>query len=385
MLHVPTGRPLVVLGGTRPEIIKLAPVVKALRSGGHNVKLVLSGQHPALATTMLHEAGLEADRDLGIHLAGAGPDQLLAKMLDGLRQYLHQINPAMMIVQGDTLTTLAGAMSAAYARIPVVHIEAGLRTGDNGEPFPEEMHRTMITRIAELHLAPTEGAASRLRSEGVQPDTIHVTGNTGIDALRQTMEKLEQNPDYGASLAEAYPFIERARRPIIVATLHRRENIGSRLQSVAAALARLVGFFDAEVVLPLHPNPAVRMQLSAHLQGLKGCHMIEPVEHMAMVWMLQKAQLLLTDSGGLQEEAPTIGVRTLILRKTTERPEGIEAGAAQLVDLCADAIVEEARAALSKPRLQPCYPYGDGYAARRITAIIEDYLGMSDRRMSQLA
>lgn len=382
---MPRGRHLLVLCGTRPEVIKLAPVVKALRAAGHQARLVLSGQHPDLAATMLQEAGLEPDQDLGIHLSGGLPDQLLSVMLDGVGQYIRVTNPAMVIVQGDTLTTLAGAMAAAYARVPVVHIEAGLRTGDNGEPFPEEMHRTMITRIADLHLAPTQGAAERLRVEGVRPETIYVTGNTGIDALRHTMERLEQNPKHGAAFAKAFPFIEKARRPLIVATLHRRENIGSRLQSVAAALARLVAFFDAEVVLPLHPNPVVRMQLSAQLQGMKGCHMIEPVGHMAMVWMLQRAQLLLTDSGGLQEEAPTIGVRTLVLRKTTERPEGIEAGTARLVDLCADAIVEEARAALTLPRLAPCHPYGDGYAAERIVAIIEGYLGVSDQPLSQFA
>lgn len=367
-------KPILVLCGTRPEAIKLAPVVQTLRQSGSRVDLVMSGQHPDLARTMLEEVGLVPDVDLGIYQAGGRPDMLLSRMLPAIGALLQERQPAMVVVQGDTLTAFAGAASAAYAQIPVAHIEAGLRTGNNSEPHPEEMHRTMISRVADLHFAPTEHAAETLRKEGVNPATVHVTGNTGIDALIGLVRKLDVDPVIGRRLQETYPFVQSANAPLIVATIHRRENIGQRLQSIAAALARLVGFFEAEIVLPLHPNPVVRAQLMVHLRGLKGCHLIEPVDHMTMVWLLRHARLLLTDSGGLQEEAPTLGLRTLVLRKATERPEGVAAGVSSLVSLSAGEIVAATQRALKEPRPRPCHPFGDGKAAGRIADVINTYI-----------
>lgn len=366
--------PVVAVCGTRPEAIKLAPVVKALREKNVAVRLVLSGQHPHLAPSMLKEAGVLPDDNLGIFQHGGATGEQFSALVTGIGRYIARVAPALVIVQGDTLTAAAGAMAAFYARVPVAHVEAGLRTGRNSEPFPEEMHRTVIARIADIHFAPTQRAADCLLAEGILPGAIHVTGNTGIDALMPILDELAATPALGAQLSDYYPFVKRARHPLIVATVHRRENIGQRLQSIAAAFARLAGFFEAEIVLPLHPNPIVRAQLKAHLGHLKGCYLIEPIGHRTMVWMLKNADLLVTDSGDLQEEAATIGVRTLVLREATERVESIEQGVAHLVELSADAIVRETRAALARPKVTPTFLYGDGQAARRIAGVVQSFL-----------
>lgn len=371
--------PILVVCGTRPEAIKLAPVVKALREHGHHVVFVVTGQHPDLVPVMLREVGLTPDVDLGVSQPGASPPQLLAAMLTYLPPVLAAYRPQLVIVQGDTVSALAGALSAGYAKVPVAHVEAGLRTGDFEEPFPEELHRVLVAPLAHLHFAPTPLAADALEREGVPADRIYVTGNSGIDALMATVARLDADPGLRATLETRFAFVAEAQRPLLLATVHRRENIGHRLHSIAAALARLAAFFDAEIILPLHPNPAVQAQLKARLAGLKGVHLIAPVDHSAMVWLLRQCRLLLTDSGGLQEEAPSLGLRTLVLRAMTERPEAVAAGVASLVDLNADAIVAAARDALAQPPLVPVHPFGDGRAAERIARILDEWLGVSQR------
>jgi UDP-N-acetylglucosamine 2-epimerase (non-hydrolysing) len=365
---------LVAIVGTRPEAIKMAPVVQSLRARHHSVMLLLTGQHPDLAPALLKEAGLVADLDLGAHAAGAGPAQLLAAILTALPPVLQAQRPAALIVQGDTVSALAGALAGAYLRVPVAHVEAGLRTGNSDEPFPEEIHRSLITRLAGLHLAPTETAAAALEREGIAPASIHVTGNSGIDAVLATAARLDADADLEAAVAARFPFVATAKRPLVLVTVHRRENIGRRLQSIAAALARLAAFFEADIVLPLHPNPDVHRVLRARLDGMRGVHLLPPVDHAAMVWLMRRCQLLLTDSGGLQEEAPAFGLRLLVLRTATERPESVALGAAELVDLKADSIVAATRRALAKPPLQPIFPYGQGDAAMRIASAIEAWL-----------
>jgi UDP-N-acetylglucosamine 2-epimerase (non-hydrolysing) len=365
--------------------VKLAPVIHALRRRGLPVVLVATGQHPELAPAMLREAGLTADVDLGVSQPGATPPQLLAAILTYLAPVYAAYRPQLALVQGDTVSAFAGALGASYARVPVAHVEAGLRTGDQDEPFPEELHRQLIAPLASLHFAPTRRAALALRREGVEASAIHITGNSGLDALRLTLERLQADPGLRATLDARFPFVREARRPLILVTAHRRENIGRRMGSIVAALARLAAFCEAEIVVPLHPNPDVRRLFESRLGALDGVHLVPPLDHTAMVWLMQRSRLLMTDSGGLQEEAPSLGLRTLVLRSVTERPEAILAGAAELVDLHADTIVRKARLAVAKPAPAPVHPFGDGHAAGRIAAHIDSWLGIPNRRAAALS
>jgi UDP-N-acetylglucosamine 2-epimerase (non-hydrolysing) len=377
--------PLLAVCGTRPEAVKLAPVVHALRDRGHQVVLVATGQHPDLAPAMLREAGLTADIDLGVNQPGATPAQLLAAILTYLSPVYAAYRPQLALVQGDTVSTLAGALAAAYARVPVGHVEAGLRTGDRAEPFPEELQRQMVTPLATLHFAPTQHAASALRREGVDPSRVFVTGNSGIDALDTTLQRLDSDPGLRATLAARFPFVAQSRCPLLLVTVHRRENLGPRMQSIAAALARLAGFFDVEIVVPLHPNPEVQGLLRERLGGLEGVHLTPAVDHATMAWLMRSARLLLTDSGGLQEEAPSLGLRTLVLRTTTERVEGLIAGAAELVELQADSIVAAVRRTLARPPMVPVHPFGDGRASARIADIVDSWLGRGAHERANLS
>ena len=366
--------PLLAVCGTRPEVVKMAPVIRALRARGQAVLLVMTGQHPDLAPQMLRELGLSADIDLGAHQAGAPPAQIMASILMRLAPVFAAWQPRLALVQGDTVSALAGALAAAYARVPVAHVEAGLRTHDVAEPFPEEMHRAMIVPATALHFAPTETAAKALLREGVAVAQIHITGNSGIDALHASADRLDADPELSEELAVRHPYVVRPRYPLLLATIHRRENIGRRLGAIAAALARLAAFCEAEIVLPLHPNPAVQAVLRDKLDGLDAVHLIPPVDHMTMVWMMRQARLLVTDSGGLQEEAPGLGLRTLVLRQATERPEALAAGASELVELQADSIVSAVRRTLLRGPMQPVFPFGDGRAGERIADVLEVWL-----------
>lgn len=368
--------PLLAVCGTRPEAIKLAPVIHALREHGQHVVLVATGQHPELAPMMLREVGLTADIDLAVNQPGASPAQLLAAILTYISPVFAAYRPQLAIVQGDTVSALAAALGAAYARVPLAHVEAGLRSGDDDEPFPEEMQRVLIAPLANLHFAPTVRAKAALLREGVLDARIHVTGNSGIDALFSTIARLEADPGLRATMALRFPFASRASRPLILMTVHRRENIGPRLHLIAAAIARLAVTREAEIVVPVHPNPQVQTHLRERLNDLPGVHLIPAVDHASMVWLMQNSRLLLTDSGGLQEEAPSLGLRTLVLRGTTERMEALAAGASELVELSTDGIVEAVRRTLSRPPLSPCHPFGDGQAARRIAAVIDEWLGV---------
>lgn len=367
--------PLLAVCGTRPEVVKLAPVIRALERKGHRVVLAMTGQHPELAPQMLRELALQPDVDLAACAPGMPPPVQLASILARLGPVIAAWRPQLALVQGDTVSTLAGALGASYARVPIAHVEAGLRTHDFDEPHPEELHRTLVTPIASLHFAPTRHAAQLLRQEGVDAARIHVTGNSGIDALRATLERLEMDSSLATELASRHPYAARPGRPLLLVTVHRRENLGRRLQAIAAALARLAAFCEAEIVLPMHPNPAVQNVLREKLDGLDGVHLIPAVDHLTMVWLMRQARVLLTDSGGLQEEAPMIGLRTLVLRQTTERPEALAAGASELVELQADSIVSAVRRTLLRKPLRPVLPFGDGHASERIACVIHDWLG----------
>lgn len=343
--------------GTRPEAIKIAPVVLALRAGGAAVRLCATGQHSTMAAEALSWFGIAPDLCLGPQPADL--DGLCGSLLTGIGAALAAERPQRVIVQGDTISALAGALAAHHHRLPVAHVEAGLRTGNLAAPWPEEGNRRLIATLADLHFAPTETAAAALKAENVPAGAIHVTGNTGIDALNW-MRAQQEEP----------AFVPDGRKLILV-TCHRRESFGAGLARVAEALNVLAQRPDVIIALPLHPNPAVR----AALGGLAGLRLLAPLAYPAFVRWLAAAHIVLTDSGGVQEEAPALGVPVLVLRDTTERPEGIAAGTARLVGTCTRRIIAETSRLLDDPAAHAAMsrahsPYGDGHAAQRIATVL---------------
>lgn len=376
--------PFVILVGTRPEAIKMVPLLREMRVRAHPTVLITTGQHPLMADSVLKEAGFPSDCDLDVHRPGRSPADLLATILQRLPSLLVSLRPRLVVVQGDTVSALGGALAATYARIPVAHVEAGLRTGDTAEPFPEEHHRCLVAGLACLHFAPTPSAARALRREGIPAGRIHVTGNTGIDAVLATAERIGRNPDLSADMAARYPFIVQDGPPIMLATVHRRENVGARLPAIIRGFEAVARTGTVRMVLPLHPNPEVAGALQGRLAGLPGVHLLPAVDHADMVWLMRNSRLLLTDSGGLQEEAPALGLDTLILREATERMEAVDCGAARLIGADGATIPSAVAAALARPPIAPSFPFGDGNAAHRIVGHLEDWsAGRLNRRQRQ--
>ncbi len=363
-------RKIMVVFGTRPEAIKMFPVIKALQAlPGVDVCVCVTGQHRGLVDQVLELAGVKPDHDLDLMRHGQSLDALLARLVKGLGRVMAQEKPSRVLVQGDTLTTLAGALAAHFHQIPVAHVEAGLRSGDTAHPWPEEMCRKAVTAIADLHFAPTKAAAEALRAENVPDARIEITGNSVIDALLWTRAHLAAQPDRAGLLhgvLARYP----ARR-IIAVTAHRRENWGGGIDRIAAALAALADRPDVALLCPLHPNPAVRSALEVALAGRANIALLPPLTYPDFVALLDHCTLVLTDSGGVQEEAPALGKPVLVLRETTERPEGVAAGTARLVGTDPAQIVSAACELLDSPATyaamsQAHNPYGDGRAAERI-------------------
>jgi UDP-N-acetylglucosamine 2-epimerase (non-hydrolysing) len=353
--------------GTRPEAIKMAPVVKALQNAPDRFESVVcvSAQHRAMLDQVLQVFGLTADYDLDLMTAGQSPADVTARVLERLPPLLREIRPDVLLVQGDTMTSFAAAFAAFLERIPSGHIEAGLRTGDRYQPFPEEMNRVLTTRLASIHFPPTEQARAALLHEGVPPADVHLTGNTVIDALLQTVR-----PNYTfrtPKLASLDP-----KRRLILVTTHRRESFGAPLQSTCAAIRELAHRYpDLQFVLPVHPNPQVKETVERLLCDVPGMFLIDPVDYVEFVHLMNRAYIVLTDSGGVQEEAPSLGKPVLVLREVTERPEGVTAGTAVVVGTDKDRIVAVAselltsRAAYER-MANAVNPYGDGHASGRI-------------------
>lgn len=364
-------RPRVLcLVGTRPEAIKMAPVVRALVArDALEVRLVLTGQHPHLAAAALASFGLVAERDLGVMQPGQGLNATLGRLLLALDPLLAEAPPALVLAQGDTTTVMAAALACFHRGIPFAHVEAGLRTGDVQNPFPEEFYRQSATRLARLHFAPTAGARSALLREGVAEAAIHVTGNTVVDALLETAGRLPPAP--------------LPARPRVLLTLHRRESFGAPAARVfRAVLALCARLPELEVVYPVHPNPAIRAAAEATFAGHPQLRLLPPLDYPDLVAALRGARLALTDSGGLQEEAPALGVPVLVLRTQTERPEALAMGAARLVGTDTARILAEATRLLRDPVAHAAMargvsPYGDGRAAARIAAIVAAHLGVA--------
>ena len=371
---------ILIVFGTRPEAIKMAPVVKQLQSTpGLTVHVCVTGQHRQMLDQVLELFGIVPDVDLNIMKPGQDLTDITASILTALRDVLAAGAYDRLLVHGDTTTTMAASLAAFYARVPVGHVEAGLRTGNVFAPWPEEMNRMVVGRIADLHFAPTETARAALLAENVAPDRIHVTGNTVIDALQEVVARLQGDAALQAEIAARFPFLDPNRRMILV-TGHRRENFGQGFEQICLALKRIAAARDVQVVYPVHLNPNVQEPVNRILGDAPSVHLIAPQDYLPFVWLMNRADLIITDSGGVQEEAPALGKPVLVMRDTTERPEALAAGTVRLVGTDADRIEAETLRLLDDPAAyadmaRAMNPYGDGQAARRIAAWL-----LSERR-----
>lgn len=364
-----------VIAGTRPEIIKLAPIIHALAADGRLRPLLgLTGQHHELVRPLLTLFGLAPAFNLALMRPDQTPKAILAAALDALGPLVARVAPAVILVQGDTVSALAGALAGFYAGVPVAHVEAGLRAPDPGAPHPEEGQRQLIGRVARWHFAPTCRAAAALRAEGVPAARIQVTGNSGIDTLLAMARRLEETPGLARQADAALPCLP-ADRPLVVVTIHRRENRGARLGGICAGLRAIAAAEEAQLVISVHPSPSVAHALHRELGGVAGITLIDPPAYPAFVRLLRRAQLVISDSGGLQEEAPALGLPLLVLRDSTERPEAVEAGVAALVGADPWRIAGAARAVLRDPRVAAWMGrrldlFGDGQAAARMADVL---------------
>jgi UDP-N-acetylglucosamine 2-epimerase (non-hydrolysing) len=365
------GKPrILVVVGTRPEAVKMAPVVHALRAApALSSRVLATAQHRELLDQIHAFFGIAPERDLDLMRPGQSLAELTSRMLAALDPVLADEAPDLVLAQGDTTTVLCTALASRYRRIPFGHVEAGLRTGDLDNPFPEEMNRVLVGRLAALHFAPTAAAAANLRREGVPDAAVATTGNTVIDALL-----------WAAPRVDAAMFAPPPGKRLVLVTAHRRENFGAPLERIAMALRQLADRPDVHVLFPVHPNPNVRDVVHAVLGRHPAIRLCDPLDYPAMVAAMRACTLILTDSGGVQEEAPSLGKPVLVLRTTTERPEGIAAGAAKLVGTDRDAIVAAASALLDDEHAYRAMatvqnPYGDGRAAARIVDAIRAFVG----------
>ena len=369
-----SGKRILTVFGTRPEAIKLFPLLHALERDDRFVSIAcVSAQHRGMLDQVLDIAGIAPDHDLDLMRPDQSLDALTAALLTGLGGVMDAERPDWVVVQGDTATAMAGALAAYYRKIPVAHVEAGLRSGNIHHPWPEEVNRKIIGGIAALHAAPTETAAAALRAENVDPRSIHVTGNTVIDALHWIVAQTEAKPDLASNLAKLEAGF--AGKRIVGVTSHRRENFGAGMRGIAEAIRRIAARPDVAVIFPVHLNPNVRSVMQAELARLENVALIEPLDYPNFARLMAVSTLMLTDSGGVQEEAPALGKPVLVMRETTERPEGIEAGTARLVGVDADRIVAETLRLLDDPQAYAAMarahnPFGDGRASARIVELL---------------
>ncbi|WP_256842918.1 non-hydrolyzing UDP-N-acetylglucosamine 2-epimerase [Ornithinimicrobium cryptoxanthini] len=374
-------RPIVTfVYGTRPEAIKCAPLVLALQQDpDFQVRVVVTGQHREMLDQVNTLFGIEPDVDLDIHQTGQTLSDVAVRTLRGVSDDLAAHRPAAVVVQGDTSSAFVAGLAAFYAQVPVVHLEAGLRTGDLAAPFPEEGNRSLLTRIAALHLAPTAGNRDNLLREGIDPAKIIVTGNSVIDALHHAVAA--DHPWENEQLRE----LSSTDRPLVLVTAHRRESWGEPMEAIGRAVATVAARHpDHDVALPAHANPRVREVLVRHLGHLPNVHIVDSAAYGDFCRLLQRARVILTDSGGVQEEGPALGKPVLVMRSTTERPEAMEFGTVRLVGVDEARIVAEVTSLLTDPSAreamsQAVNPYGDGMAAPRAVAALRHWLGLGPR------
>lgn len=366
--------------GTRPEAIKLAPVIlQAAKRADVRPVVVSTGQHREMLAQVFKLFGIEPDIDLAIMQPGQDLFDVTSRVLLGMRDVLRNRRPATVVVQGDTTSCFIGALAAFYEGIAVAHVEAGLRTYDLTAPFPEEANRQLASRIATLHFPPTSGAAAHLRNEGVKSDRIIVTGNTVIDALLSVRDRITDSDDALRALHDEWPGLNNG-RPYVLITGHRRENFGAGFESLCNAIAELAGAYSSwDFVYPVHLNPRVQEPVRRILGGVDNVVLIQPQHYAPFVRLMDGARLILTDSGGVQEEAPSLGKPVLVMREKTERPEAVEAGTVRLVGTDRKRIVDEVSRLIEdashyESMARAHNPYGDGRASERILQAIVDYL-----------
>lgn len=371
---------VLMIFGTRPEAIKLFPVIHALEAvPGLTTRTCVTAQHRGLLDQVLGIAGITPDIDLDLMEPGQTLDRLTARLLTSLGDVMDAEKPDRVIVQGDTATAMVGALAAYYRRVPVSHVEAGLRSGDIYHPFPEEVNRRIVAPIADQHFAPTQTAADALLRENIAADIIHVTGNTVIDALLATRAKLEADPALGAGLDDLAARF--AGKRMILVTTHRRENFGGGMENIARAIRRIAARDDIAVIFPVHPNPNVVSVMDAVLGDQPNIARIDPLDYPHFVRALGMCHVVLTDSGGVQEEAPALGKPVLVMRETTERPEGVAAGTAKLIGTDEDRIVSEIFTLLDDNAAHQAMarahnPFGDGHASAKIAKVVADGFGL---------
>jgi UDP-N-acetylglucosamine 2-epimerase (non-hydrolysing) len=364
--------------GTRPEAVKMAPLVTELasRPDWFDLHVVVTAQHREMLDQVLELFSIVPEYDLGIMRRRQSLTGILTRALTGLEAVFAKIHPDLVLVHGDTSTTLAAGLAAFYAQAKVGHVEAGLRSGDKYNPFPEEINRKLTASLADLHFAPTPRQAENLRAEGVNPGSIYITGNTVIDALLR-VSQMQPPPDVGG-----VPWDSLAGYRVVLVEAHRRENLGDPMVEICSAIAQMVREHpDTLVVFPVHRNPSVRATVRRTLGNLDRVLLLDPVDYRTMVHLMKMSYMVMTDSGGLQEEAPALGKPVLVLRRVTERPEGLEAGTLRLAGVHRQSILDCARALLDDPDLYAQMassknPYGDGQAASRIVDAIAFSFGL---------
>ncbi|WP_282266850.1 UDP-N-acetylglucosamine 2-epimerase (non-hydrolyzing) [Stenotrophomonas sp. PS02298] len=373
---------VMVVFGTRPEAIKMAPLVSALKQHPILETIVaVTAQHRQMLDQVLDLFEITPDEDLNVMQPGQTLSELTSRIVQGMEQVIAKHAPDIVLVHGDTTTTFATSLAAFYQRTAIGHVEAGLRTGNLYSPWPEEANRKLTGVLASLHFAPTEQSAQNLRNENVQEAHIHITGNTVIDALLMVVEKIKRTPTLESELAARFPFLDPSKRLILV-TGHRRENFGEGFEQICHALKSIAQRGDTQVVYPVHLNPNVQEPVRRILADQANVHLIDPLDYLPFVYLMSRSYLIITDSGGVQEEAPSLGKPVLVMRDTTERPEAVAAGTVKLVGTATTSIIEQTNRLLNDPvaYAEMAFannPYGDGSAAARISAVLAEDRGNS--------
>jgi UDP-N-acetylglucosamine 2-epimerase (non-hydrolysing) len=367
---------LLIVFGTRPEAIKMAPLVKALElSPIFECRVCVTAQHRQMLDQVLQLFHIAPHYDLDLMSPGQTLPLLTCNIIQGMDRVLADYQPEWVVVHGDTTTTMAASMAAFYRQVSISHVEAGLRTHNLSSPWPEEANRQITGRLSSLHFAPTETARNNLLREGVCPESIHVTGNTVIDALLSISQRLDQDPVLNEQLASRFPFLKLDKRLILV-TGHRRENFGEGFEAICQALKTIAAHPGVQLVYPVHLNPRVLDPVRQVLDGVENVYLIEPLDYLPFIYLMKRSYAILTDSGGIQEEAPALGKPVLVMRDSTERPEAVAAGTVKLVGTDTDRIVAETLQLLNDPsayrRMAVAHnPYGDGTACQQICSIFE--------------
>lgn len=374
---------VMVVFGTRPEAIKMAPLVTALKKRPELETIVaVTAQHRQMLDQVLELFEITPDEDLNVMQPGQTLSGLTSRIVQGMQQVIAKHAPDIVLVHGDTTTTFATSLAAFYQRTVIGHVEAGLRTGDLYSPWPEEANRKLTGVLANLHFAPTQRSVDNLLAENVPADSIHVTGNTVIDALLAVVEKINNNPGLEAELSARFPFLDPSKRLILV-TGHRRENFGDGFEQICRALKEIAARGDTQIVYPVHLNPNVQEPVKRILADQSAVHLIDPQEYLPFVYLMSRSHIIVTDSGGIQEEAPSLGKPVLVMRDTTERPEAVSAGTVKLVGTDANRIVNEVKELLDNPaayrQMSKAHnPYGDGFSSNNISEMISRFFATTE-------